>query len=77
MNIGPIPPEKEQSLEEAHAAIKSDVREMIAMLNNKDTAEDGREFYTTRISSCRALEAERMGAILMRLDKMVNGEVGE
>lgn len=77
MNIGPIPPEKEQSLEEAHAAIKSDVREMIAMLNNKDTAEDGREFYTTRISSCRALEAERMDAILMRLDKMVNGEVGE
>lgn len=49
--------------------LRETVTELLYILNTKEENDDGTLFYPTIISSCRALDAQRVADILSKLEK--------
>jgi hypothetical protein len=43
------------------------VRELFRLLDIKEETDEGRAFHPNRISSCRAMDAEKLGQVLKEL----------
>jgi len=52
--------------------IKSLVKEFIALLDIVEESDEGRLFRPNKISSCRAMDGDRMGKILVELKRITH-----
>ena len=45
------------------------VKELFELLDRKEETDDGRVFHPNRISSCRAVDAEKLNQVLVELKR--------
>jgi hypothetical protein len=59
-----------QATQDNASEIAGLVLEMLEIFNRTETTDDGREFSPTTVSSCRAMDAERLREIFVRMDRL-------